>query len=145
MCDQGHPVRVAVIAAVVIASACGAASSGCTSQGWYDPMTGNRTCAAAPAPIARWSTVMHQRSPGDHADLEPFLARHPAMVNTHFGAWCFTPLHWAAMLGREDIATLLLSHGADLYAQDEYRQTPLHTAAQHGRTNVMTILLAAGA
>jgi ankyrin repeat protein len=128
----------------VIASALGA-SFGCTSQGWYDSMTGNRTCPAAPAAIARWSTVMHRSSPGDHADLEPFLTRHPGMVNKPFGAWCFTPLHSAAMLGRDDIAKLLLLHGADLHAQDKSRQTPLHTAAQYGRTNVMKILLAAGA
>src|SRR5438094_3056023 len=114
MGDKGPAARRALIATAVISL--GIAASGCTSQGWYDPMTGNPTCAGAPAAIARWSTVMHGRRPGDHADLEAFLARHPAIVNSQFGAWCFTPLHSAAMLGREDIAALLLSHGADVNA-----------------------------
>jgi len=37
-------------------TAFGITSTRCTTNGWYDPITGNRLCAAAPPAIERWST-----------------------------------------------------------------------------------------
>ena len=85
------------------------------------------------------------RSPDDHANLEAFLARHPGAVNTQYGVDCGTPLHSAAMRGREDIAPLLIAHGADLRARDKRGDTPIQIAATFRRANVMAVLLASGA
>jgi hypothetical protein len=62
---------------VVFASAFAAASSGCTSQGWYDPITGNRTRATAPPAIAEWSS----------ACTAPDLA----IMRISSGFWCGIP------------------------------------------------------
>jgi len=58
---------------------------------------------------------------------------------------CFTPLHAAAALGRDDFAAELLGCGADPRACDEFSDTPLHWAARSGATKVADLLLAAGA
>ncbi|HQQ11315.1 MAG TPA: ankyrin repeat domain-containing protein, partial [Synergistales bacterium] len=38
----------------------------------------------------------------------------------------WTPLHYACMNGRTDIARLLLDRGADIEARDMWSYTPLH-------------------
>jgi ankyrin repeat protein len=126
---------------LVVAIAFGIASSRCTS---------GRGCGAAPAAIESWSSDMHLRGmygrrPNDHADLEAFLTKRPGAVNARYGPFCYTPLHSAAKLGREDIAPLLIKHGADLRARDDRGETPLRTAATFGRADVVTVLLASGA
>ncbi len=53
-----------------------------------------------------------------------------------------TPLHWA---WKEDIATLLLEHGADVNAKNAQGNTPLWTPVMYGRKNIAIILLTNGA
>ncbi len=53
-----------------------------------------------------------------------------------------TPLHWAAVKGRADLADFLLRHGADVRARNAYGMTPLHEAAT---AEVARVLLARGA
>jgi ankyrin repeat protein len=43
------------------------------------------------------------------------------------------------------IATLLLAHGADINAQEEWGMTPLHIAASWGHQNMVELLLESGA
>jgi ankyrin repeat protein len=38
-----------------------------------------------------------------------------------------TPLHWAATCGNDAVAEILLAHGANIHARDEWGQTPLHS------------------
>jgi hypothetical protein len=52
------------------------------------------------------------------------LARPTANVNCHTAAG-LTPLHYASVYGRADIAMLLLKAGADPLAVDLYSRTPL--------------------
>ena len=111
-------------------------------DGWRDPLTARRHCRAAPAAIASWSRTEITGTPGDHAELEAWITSQPDAVNAQYGAACETPLHTAARLGREDVATILLARGANPDADDEYGNTPVTTAASYGRAEVMKILLA---
>lgn len=56
----------------------------------------------------------------------------------------FTPLTWAALVGREDVARWLLEHGANVNARNRDGRTALHAAAFLGRTNLAELLLAHG-
>jgi hypothetical protein len=56
--------------------------------------------------------------------LRMLLARPTANVNCHTAAG-LTPLHYASVYGRMDIAMLLLKAGADSLAVDLYSRTPL--------------------
>jgi ankyrin repeat protein len=121
-------------------------SSRCNLRGdWYDPVTGRRVCGAAPSAIDYWASGRWIRRPEDRTDLEAFLARHPGAVNVQYGPFCETPLHSAARRGREDVAPVLIAHGADLRARDKHGETPIQVAATFGQARVMTLLLAAGA
>jgi len=66
-------------------------------------------------------------------------------VNTRDHLISSTPLHWATIYGHQDIATILLSKGADVNARDKYLFTPLHYAADEELLSMMQILLDYGA
>ena len=61
--------------------------------------------------------------------------------------WGQTPLHIAAMIGREDAAKLLIANGADIDAKDNYGYTPLHEATGNRRwaRAVACLLISEGA
>ena len=72
------------------------------------------------------------------AQVVNLLLNYQADVSTK-GAWGLTPLHWITILSSEDIrhgnfevaeilAEILLEHGADLKAKDDYGNTPLELA-----------------
>jgi ankyrin repeat protein len=56
-----------------------------------------------------------------------------------------TPLSWAAALGYEAVAKLLLEKGAELESKDDDGQTPLLWAAARGHEAVVKLLLEKGA
>ena len=57
----------------------------------------------------------------------------------------YTPLHWAAYYGRQEIAELLISRGAELNAHDPWYSTPLYLAAEQGHLEVVKLLIVEGA
>lgn len=57
----------------------------------------------------------------------------------------YTELHLASLNGLADIAQLLMKHGADVNAVNEFNHTPLYYAAKHGYRKTAEILIAAGA
>jgi len=56
-----------------------------------------------------------------------------------------TPLHEAAANGHHEVSQLLFTQGADVDAQDKWKETPLHFAAAYGHPEVTMVLIAAGA
>ena len=56
-----------------------------------------------------------------------------------------TPLHFAAVHGRKEIAALLIAEGADVNTKDRWGKTPLHFAASKGQKEVATLLIAESA
>jgi ankyrin repeat protein len=113
---------------------------------YYDPYYGRRHCAAAPAAVQSWSQNGRARQAADTANLEQWLKAHAEDVNHLYGAFCLTPLHTAARFGRDDLAELLITRGADVAAVDEpARNTALHVAAQYGNAAVAEVLVTRGA
>lgn len=78
---------------------------------------------------------------GKTEKVRTFIAANPDLVNARDGEGS-TPLHWA---WKEDIATLLLEHGADVNAKNAYGYTPLLISVMYGRKNIVTTLLKNGA
>jgi ankyrin repeat protein len=113
--------------------------------GSVDLYTGNRACPVIPSEVRSWSVVGDMREPGEPANLQKWIARHPREINKQFGAFCETLLHVAARWGREDLADLLIAGGADVEGRNEIDERPLHVAAQHGRPTVVKLLLSKGA
>ena len=82
-------------------------------------------------------------SSGDRATVIALLNQ-GADVN-EMGRSDFTPLHWAAYYGKDEMAKLLLDKGAKPNVQAGKYGTPLTMAAQYGFTEVARLLLEKGA
>lgn len=113
---------------------------------YYDPARGRRHCGAPPQEIKEWSYTGRTRRPADRTGLEQWLQKHPEQVNQLFGPFCHAALHSAAQFGREDLAALLITGGANVNVGTEPRaETPLHLAAQYGHAAVAKVLMDRGA
>ena len=51
-----------------------------------------------------------------------------------------TPLHQAAMMGREEICKIILVVATDKNPKDEYGVTPLHKAAMNGNFKIFKMI-----
>jgi ankyrin repeat protein len=85
-------------------------------------------------------------SAGDLDRLTELLAVDPASIEQRSGDG-FTALHLAAFFGRDEVARLLVSRGADVDARGRgwMTGTPLHSAAAGRHAGVLDVLLEAGA
>lgn len=63
------------------------------------------------------------------------------MDETHRDNAGWTPLHYAAFEGYEDICCQLIEAGAKIYECDNEGKNPLHIAAQEGKNNVIECLV----
>jgi serine/threonine-protein phosphatase 6 regulatory ankyrin repeat subunit B len=69
------------------------------------------------------------------------LLNHGALVNEKTGTFKFAPLHRASITGSLDICSLLITHDADVNAEDAHGNTPLHWAARLGHQDIVEFLL----
>ena len=83
-------------------------------------------------------------SEGDLGGIQQMLDSNASLINAKDsdGMSC---LHWAADRGRIDVASFLLSCGADIDVQDDGGNTPLHLAAISGQQELIGVLLESGA
>jgi len=63
--------------------------------------------------------------------------------NSTLCRWSGTPLHFAALNGHLDIASMLISKGADVNVKNTYELTPLYYAVDH--KNILVLLIKNGA
>jgi ankyrin repeat protein len=80
---------------------------------------------------------------GFGARVETLLQEQPGLVNS-YSADGWTALHLAAFFRQNEVASLLIAHGADVHAQSRnaMRNTPLHAAASSRNLEVARMLLA---
>jgi ankyrin repeat protein len=76
---------------------------------------------------------------GDTARVQALLKVNPSLVSRRDDN-SDTPLHWAALYGRRDVAALLLANGAD--ARGHSGATPLYDAVWNNHEAVVDLLLA---
>jgi ankyrin repeat protein len=81
---------------------------------------------------------------GDLAAVQEIVARDKTLVNRRDATFGATPLHWAAIRGRGEIVSYLLSAGADPKATNSAGETPLQVAQRARRSEVVAILSEAG-
>jgi ankyrin repeat protein len=73
-----------------------------------------------------------------------YLIRQGADLNAK-GAYGVTPLHEAAVMGRDGLVKLFVKNGADLHAVDQYDRTPLQMAIGRRGVSTTKVLLDLGA
>lgn len=83
---------------------------------------------------------------GDIAKMRALLDQDPSLVNASYrGGW--TLLHMAAQRGNVELAELVLSRGANVYAKLKSESgggSPLHVSAATGQKSIVALLLAKG-
>jgi uncharacterized protein len=83
---------------------------------------------------------------GEPQRLTALLSEDPGLAK----AWSpdgFTPLHYAAFFGNEEILGLLLAYGVDvnLHSRNSFNVTPLHSACTNRHLGIVKILIEQGA
>ncbi|MFO8007619.1 MAG: ankyrin repeat domain-containing protein [Candidatus Brocadiia bacterium] len=100
-----------------------------------------RDLGLAPAPLM--VVLVWPSKEGGAERLDSFHMRRSVL--TYRAESALTPLHWAAHMGEEAVAELLLAKGADPNAADELFGAPLHWAAGGGHPDTVRLLLREGA
>ena len=97
--------------------------------------------AGAPVQIELGDSIVN----GRQDKVREILAVSPASVR-EVDSYGWTALHWAAVTGSDEIAGILVDHGAKVQAEARGTGlTPLHLAAEAGRTGVIEVLIKKGA
>ena len=77
-------------------------------------------------------------------EVAEMLIANGAKINITYNG--FTPLHWAADRGHEEVAALLIEKGLNFNARAKYQSlTPLHFSAHEGHIEVTDLLIRKGA
>jgi ankyrin repeat protein len=103
---------------------------------WGTPVRGERPLQP------RGSHLHYAALYGLHAIVEFLVVQYSQDIHSRYFNEEEAPLHLASQRGHEDVARLLIEHGADATAQSKYGTTPLHGAS---REEVARLLLEHGA
>jgi hypothetical protein len=96
--------------------------------------------AAEPASATVWSAIQQ----GDARALDEQL-KVPGALTTQHAVYGTTPLTWAALTGRKELAVLLIERGAGVMDRNRDGGTALHAAAFMGEADVVDLLIQKGA
>jgi len=81
---------------------------------------------------------------GNADELKKLLERDGATAKAHTRPGNTTALHCAAFRGHYEVCRILLSHGADPNAVDDFERSALHRAARKGHKQVLRLLIDRG-
>ena len=87
------------------------------------------------------ATIHEATRVGDVDKVKALLQENPNLVFSTEETAGWTPLQAAAYRGFEDLAELLLAHGADVDEGGSTNNTPLHLAADSGNEKMAHLLL----
>jgi ankyrin repeat protein len=98
------------------------------------------------SPFPQPGTPLHYAAfCGLHGMAKLLAIGNPKDVNSCRFYGLLTPLHLTSREGHVDVARMLMKHGADVSAQDQYKSTPLHWASSSGHLDVARMLVERGA
>ena len=90
--------------------------------------------------------VLHYAAKGDRpTSLTYFIEKQKMRLDINKNKLSQTPLHIAALHGKDTTIPFLLKWNADINAQDHEGNTPLHLAVKHNHIKVVKVLLMYGA
>ncbi|MBA3954026.1 ankyrin repeat domain-containing protein [Candidatus Dependentiae bacterium] len=89
-------------------------------------------------------SLLHFASEVDDIVLVKLLLQAEYPVNIKDHAEKNTPLHIALKNGHQEIAKVLLDHGADITLANQYSELPIHYAAESGNAKVVKLSLDTG-
>ncbi|MED6210226.1 hypothetical protein PIB30_062167 [Stylosanthes scabra] len=95
------------------------------------------------ARVSRTSLILWHAHQNDAAAVRKLLQEDPSLVKAR-DYDTRTPLHVAALHGWLDVANCLIEFGADVNAQDRWKNTPLADAEGASRTSVIELLKSHG-
>ncbi|CAJ1939790.1 unnamed protein product [Sphenostylis stenocarpa] len=93
--------------------------------------------------VSRTSLILWHAHQNDAAAVRKLLQEDPSLVTAR-DYDNRTPLHVASLHGWIDVATCLIEFGADVNAQDRWKNTPLADAEGAKKTNVIELLQSHG-
>jgi ankyrin repeat protein len=77
---------------------------------------------------------------------DPSLVAEPALANVNgIDDRGWTPLHYAAAMGDDELLQRLLEKGASIEGQGTFGSAPIHVAAQNERLEMVRLLVKSGA
>ncbi len=81
---------------------------------------------------------------GDVESVESLLKKNPGLLDKEL-SFGLKPLHFAAYLGKKDIAHYLISKGANIDEETAGHSTPLNFAVRYGNVSTVAVLIENGA
>jgi Ankyrin repeats (3 copies)/Ankyrin repeats (many copies) len=109
----------------------------------YDPI---RPYRHPEKPSSNHGTTLHYAAFCGLHPIVKFLAiEHPQDVHSQDVYNRSTPLHLASRQGNEEVARVLVEHGAEVSAKDKDGSTPLHEASSGGGVDLARFLVEHGA
>ncbi len=92
------------------------------------------------------NTLLHHAAMSNqHEIAEILLSKESIDLEHRRDQFGFTPLLTAAFEGHVEMVELLIAHGANIEAEDNWKDTPINVAAWNGQLAVVETLIALGA